>query len=93
MYRCWSSVGRRGGSQYLSVGCGNNGSIIHELLHALGLWHEHSRLDREAYVRIDMNNVYYPARQNFEKHPRGKQDSLGVPYDLNSIMHYSEYVS
>lgn len=31
--------------------------IIHELFHALGREHEHSRKDRNKYVRINWNNI------------------------------------
>jgi hypothetical protein len=38
---CWSSVGRIGGRQELNIqtpGCNNQGTIVHELLHAIGFW-------------------------------------------------------
>ena len=36
---CWSSVGRQGGAQKLSLrtnGCMSQGTIIHEFMHAIG---------------------------------------------------------
>ncbi|CAB4383919.1 unnamed protein product [Rhizophagus irregularis] len=42
----WSSVGKQGGKQELSVTTGWQnpvGSAIHELLHSCGMFHEHSR--------------------------------------------------
>lgn len=43
--RCWSYVGRIGGKQDISIGsgCGFKGTVIHEILHALGFFHEHTR--------------------------------------------------
>lgn len=53
--RCWSNYGKVGGGQTISVmkgGCMWKGIIQHELDHALGFLHEHSRSDRDKYVRI-----------------------------------------
>lgn len=57
---CFSGVGRLGDKQVVSLqrfGCVQNGIIQHELLHALGFYHEHTRFDRDDYVRIQFNNV------------------------------------
>lgn len=46
---CYSYVGRIGGRQVLNLqrgGCTRAGTIEHEMLHALGVWHEQSRPDR-----------------------------------------------
>lgn len=64
---CWSYVGRKGSEQALSLStpeCINKGTIIHEFLHALGLWHEHSRSDRDEYIEILWNNVVNEGRNN-----------------------------
>ena len=33
------------------------GSIIHEMMHALGFWHEHSRGDRDNHITVLWENV------------------------------------
>ena len=45
---CFSYVGRQFGRQQLNLaaGCTGSGTIEHEMLHALGMWHEQSRPDR-----------------------------------------------
>lgn len=86
---CWSKVGRRGGSQVVSLGLGCGlGPAIHEIGHALGLWHEQSRHDRDQHVEILWENIADDMEYNFEKHVLDGED-LG-PYDFSSIMHYSE---
>lgn len=64
------------------------GSMIHELGHAIGFWHEHSRPDRDAYIRILSNNIWPAKIGNFQKLPPTEVDMLGTPYDYDSIMHY-----
>lgn len=87
---CFSHVGRQGGMQELSIGNGCSlGSAIHEIGHALGLWHEHTRNDRDQFVQIDMANVQPNQRHNFNKHILDGQD-VG-PFDFASIMMYSPF--
>ena len=84
---CWSSVGRQGGKQIISLGTGCGvGSAVHEIGHALGLWHEQSRSDRDNFITINLANVSPNARHNFDKHVEDGED-LG-DYDFGSIMHY-----
>uniref|UniRef100_A0A3P8W886 Metalloendopeptidase n=1 Tax=Cynoglossus semilaevis TaxID=244447 RepID=A0A3P8W886_CYNSE len=84
---CWSWIGRTGGRQDLSLGsgCVTHGIIQHELIHALGFWHEQSRTDRDLYVRIHLENVLDGYQRNFDLH---ETNNLNVPYDYSSIMHY-----
>eukprot|EP00970_Alexandrium_tamarense_P004889 scaffold808_cov196-Alexandrium_tamarense.AAC.26 len=91
---CASNLGRQAGAKtsiYLGW-CRNKehkGNIIHEVLHALGFWHEHSRPDRDDYITIQWDNIVAGAEDNFEKAAAVAVNSLGSPYDFNSIMHYT----
>ena len=90
-YRCSSYVGRVGGRQQVSIdnGCMAKGHAMHELGHAIGLWHEHSRWDRNQHIRIIQENINENAYYNFGQMSREKWSHIpDVGYDLQSIMHY-----
>jgi astacin len=87
---CWSYVGMIGGKQLInvSVNC-PFGSVVHEICHAIGMWHEHTRPDRDKYVQINWDNI---SEQN--KHNYKTRDADGLElgsYDYQSIMHYGAY--
>lgn len=59
---CWSYIGRQGGKQDVNIqpgntGCVYKGIIAHELIHAIGYFHEQSRTDRDKYVTIHWGNI------------------------------------
>ena len=83
-------MGRIGGKQDVSIGdgCLYRGTIIHELMHALGFYHEHMRSDRDNYLIIHLNRVMPGMSENFEKNPV-HMNRLLTRFDYNSIMIYS----
>lgn len=82
-----SRIGRQGGIQIISVGPGSTvGTLAHELCHALGLWHEQCRPDRDSYITINQRNILPGYANQFAVQTSGAA-SVG-PYDVNSIMHY-----
>ena len=87
---CWSSVGMQSGRQQISLaaGCGF-GAAVHEILHALGAWHEQSREDRNSFVTILWENIQAGREHNFNQHI-ADGDDIG-PYDYGSLMHYGRF--
>ncbi|XP_042908025.1 zinc metalloproteinase nas-4 [Parasteatoda tepidariorum] len=91
---CWSYVGRQGGSQVVSLtvpDCINKGTVIHELMHVLGFWHEHNRSDRDDFIEIIWSNVIKDKEINFAKSFPEASNFLKFPYDYQSVMHYDAY--
>ncbi|XP_057308442.1 protein SpAN-like isoform X2 [Hydractinia symbiolongicarpus] len=90
---CSSYIGRINGRQELSLGsgCVHADTVIHELLHALGFFHEQSRQDRDQYVTIKTENIQQGKQNNFDISVYSYKDGLGVKYDPESIMHYGRF--
>jgi len=85
---CNSPVGMWNRPNRISLGrgCGGVGTIIHEIAHSLGVWHEQMRPDRDRYVDIIWQNIPLSVKGNFEM-AKGAE-TLNTPYDFDSIMHY-----
>ncbi|MBZ9751451.1 M12 family metallopeptidase [Deinococcus sp. HMF7604] len=86
---CASSLGMVGGRQTITLAdrC-TTGSIVHEFGHAMGLFHEQTRPDRDSYVQIQWNNI--PADWQSQYEIRSGSKGYGA-YDFDSIMHYPAY--
>lgn len=93
-----SFIGKTGGRQVIEIGdrCGSKtkGSTTHEIMHALGFYHEQSRDDRDTYITVNGSNITSGNAHNFRKYnqswyhyfwPEGR--NMGN-YDYGSIMHY-----
>ena len=66
-----------------------NSTIVHEFVHALGVFHVHSRSDRDNYVSVDFSNIQAGKEHNFKKHANAP--TFGAPYDPLSLMHYEHW--
>jgi hypothetical protein len=87
---CASHIGRIGGEQrvMLGAGCGRT-EATHELAHALGMFHEQSRVDRDEHVIIHWDDIDPSKHHNFQTFvEQGKAGANFGPYDHGSIMHY-----
>ncbi len=65
------------------------GTILHEMGHIIGLWHEHQRADRDTYVTVNYGNVIKGSWGNFVILADDVQ-ILGA-YDYASVMQYIPY--
>lgn len=91
---CFSDyVGYSGEKQAINLqnpGCTHTGTIAHELGHNLGLWHEHTRPDRDQYVTVLKDNIKEADITNFIKRKAEDINMQGLKYDFDSIMHYGQ---
>uniref|UniRef100_A0A0K0F136 Metalloendopeptidase n=1 Tax=Strongyloides venezuelensis TaxID=75913 RepID=A0A0K0F136_STRVS len=90
--RCASFIGRSTNREFQDIFvayyCQTLGVIQHETLHALGIDHEHNRIDRNQYVTIMTDNVDKSLINDFSISSKLDSNTFGLPYDYGSIMHY-----
>ena len=82
---CRAHQGRIGGEQFISLEEACDWRIVvHEIGHAVGMWHEHQRQDRDRYLMVHDGFVSICSNP-FALAPEAKVDR---PYDYASTMHY-----
>lgn len=88
---CSSYIGyNRMAAQPVTIGSAcSTGNVIHEVGHAIGLYHEHTREDRNTFVKINTANIDSTKTGNFSQQI-SVSDDLGA-YDYGSIMHYPSH--
>jgi len=86
---CWSHLGRTGNEQpiVLDMGCWSVGTVVHEMLHAVGFQHEQNRPDRDNYLNIYWDKIIPEKKPQFEL---AKGLVFNTPFDFKSIMLYGE---
>jgi hypothetical protein len=83
-----SAVGRqRNGNNILELikGKFTMGTVLHELMHTLGVLHEQSREDRDNFVEIKWDNIKESAKHDFQIEDNATVRSA---YDYCSVMEY-----
>lgn len=74
----------------LADGTTTEGTILHEMMHAVGFMHTHQRSDRSFYITITQSSLVSQCAGNFVEAP-SNAENIGK-YDYGSIMHYGPIV-
>lgn len=89
-----SSVGMVGGEQFITVTLfSSKGQLMHEILHTLGMFHEHTRQDRDNMINIKYENIKDGSKFMFDTYAaqglKGFEGRFG--FDITSIMMLDSY--
>ncbi len=90
-----SFVGQIGGFQTINIFNWNfQFIVVHEIMHAVGLYHEHQRPDRNLFIDVNFDNLSPPTCSDCSASCQsanfgipGDADAIGL-YDYDSVMHY-----
>lgn len=90
---CSSSSIGMAGHQYINISTAcSRGNIIHEINHAIGVWHEQSRADRDMNVKVLWANIIPGKEHNFKTYVESGDDGFDHSiFDFGSIMMYDPY--
>lgn len=87
-----SQVGMIGGEQFININSwGSQFTIVHELLHCLGFYHEQQRPDRNVFVQVNCANVQGGCFGSvFNSNFTLLSALIFGNYDFDSVMHYDQ---
>lgn len=90
-------IGKKGGKQNINLSTNAiqiKGTIIHELCHAIGLYHEQCRADRDKYVNIDFSTMNDSEKYQFKTYTELGHSGLDIgTFDFISIMLYDSWMN
>lgn len=89
-------LGMKGFEQNIEItkAAWTKGTIMHELCHAIGLYHEQCRADRDQYVNIDFSKMSADDRNQYKTYiERGENGADFGAFDFNSIMLYGSWLN
>lgn len=100
---CYSYIGRQQNNMYNLINLQTPqclmavGTPVHEMMHALGFYHEFVRPDRDDWITIN-RSALLPELQtdeiydnNFGKLRPEDGQTYNITYNYGSVMHYSRY--
>jgi hypothetical protein len=81
-----SALGRQGSPQSITIWPDHSTQVVvHEMMHAIGFYHEQSRTDRDTYIDVHTECIRSGSSGEFAK---ATSSEALEPYDVTSIMHY-----
>lgn len=90
---CSATIGRYSGKSVVTLAANcDTGTVIHEIGHAIGLWHTQSRTDRDSHVKVNWANIQPGRESNFKTYSEQGFSGQNVgTYEISSVMHYGSH--